>query len=137
LTGIPGIGKSRNSLELLRTFCTENQGYSAIWLQRISEWSELINADDNLIVLIDDVFGRTNITFDGNEDLKPLDKIYSTIQKGTVKVIVQNVRSSSRLFRDLPIPGIPVNITIPFSFSFLKPSVIKLVLTNVFSVICV
>jgi hypothetical protein len=88
LTGIPGIGKSRNSLELLHTFCTENQGYSAIWLQRISEWSELINADDNLIVLIDDVIGRTNITFDGNEDLKLLDIIYSTIQKGTVKVIL-------------------------------------------------
>ena len=88
MTGIPGIGKSRNSLELLHTFCTENQGYSAIWLQRISEWSELINADDNLIVLIDDVIGRTNITFDGNEDLKLLDIIYSTIQKGTVKVIL-------------------------------------------------
>ena len=40
LTGISGIGKSRNSLELLHTFCTENQGYSAISLQRISEWSE-------------------------------------------------------------------------------------------------
>ena len=88
MTGIPGIGKSRNSLELLHTFCTENQGYSAIWLQKISEWSELINADDNLIVLIDDVFGRTNITFDGKEDLKLFDIIYSTIQKGTVKVIL-------------------------------------------------
>ena len=88
MTGIPGIGKSRNSRELLCTFCTENQDYSAIWLQRISEWRELINADDKLIVLIDDVFGRTNNTFDGNEDLKLLDIIYSTMQKGTVKVIL-------------------------------------------------
>jgi tRNA uridine 5-carbamoylmethylation protein Kti12 len=88
LTGIPGIGKSRNSLELLRTFCTEIEGYSPISLPGRSEWIELINADDSLIVFIDDVFGRTNDTFDENEDLKLLDIIYSTIQRGTVKVIL-------------------------------------------------
>ena len=88
MTGIPGIGKSRNSLELLHAFCTENQGYSAISLLKRSEWIELINDDDNLIVLIDDIFSRPNDTSDENEDLKLLEIMYSTIQKGTVKVIL-------------------------------------------------
>ena len=111
LTGIPGIGKSRNSLELLRTFCTEIEGYSPISLPGRSEWIELINADDNLIVLIDDIFGRKNITFDVNEDLKLLDIIYSTIQKGTVKVILtmrntiksalSGVKDNHRMLKDV------------------------------------
>jgi hypothetical protein len=82
-------------------------------LEKRSEWIELINADDKLIVLMDDVIGKTNITLDENEYLKLFDTIYSTIQNGTVKVILtmrntikmtlSDVMDSHRMLKDVNI----------------------------------
>ncbi|VDI14933.1 Hypothetical predicted protein [Mytilus galloprovincialis] len=86
LTGTAGTGKSRNSLEILRQFSATHEGYCGIKLNNISEWIEIINDKDCLIVLLDDVFGRTNCIFNAEEE-KVFDHIYSMIAKGCVKVI--------------------------------------------------
>ncbi|CAC5405081.1 unnamed protein product [Mytilus coruscus] len=86
LTGTAGTGKSRNSLEIVRRFSTGHDGYCGIKLNNISEWIDLINHDDRLIVVLDDIFGRTNCIFNAEEE-KVFDNIYSMVTKGCVKVI--------------------------------------------------
>ncbi|XP_071140749.1 uncharacterized protein [Mytilus edulis] len=86
LTGTAGTGKSRNSLEILRRFSAAHDGYCGIKLNNISEWIEIINDKDCLIVLLGDVFGRTNCIFNAEEE-KVFDNIYSMVAKGCVKVI--------------------------------------------------
>lgn len=86
ITGTAGSGKSRNSLEILRRFSAGHEMYCGIKLNNISEWNDIINHDDSLIVVFDDVFGKSNCIFNA-EDENIFDKIYSTIVQGCVKVI--------------------------------------------------
>ncbi|XP_063437406.1 uncharacterized protein LOC134718679 [Mytilus trossulus] len=86
ITGTAGSGKSRNSLEILRRFSAGHEMYCGIQLDNISEWNDIINHDDSLIVVLDDVFGKSNCIFNA-EDENIFDKIYSTIVQGCVKVI--------------------------------------------------
>lgn len=86
LTGTAGAGKSRNSLEILQRFTTAHDGYCGIKLNNISEWNDVINNGDRLIVVVDDIFGRTNCIFNAEEE-KVFDNIYSMVSHGCVKVI--------------------------------------------------
>ncbi|CAG2215312.1 unnamed protein product [Mytilus edulis] len=86
LTGTAGAGKSRNSLEIIRRFSAGHNGYCGIKLNGICDWIEIINDNDCLVVLLDDIFGRTNCIFNA-EDEKYFDNIHSMVVQGFVKVI--------------------------------------------------
>lgn len=87
ITGTAGTGKSRNSLEILRKFSAGHDKYCGIKMNNISDWFEIINENDCLIVLIDDIFGRSNCIFNA-EDEKVFDSMHSMIFKRCVKVII-------------------------------------------------
>ncbi|CAC5407688.1 TRIP13 [Mytilus coruscus] len=88
LVGPPGTGKTRNSLELLRKYTEQHTDFGMIQLHETSLFSKLIRSDDRLVVLFDDVFGKTNCCFNEDVHMKDLDIVYSYVKRGFIKVIL-------------------------------------------------
>ncbi|XP_063417893.1 uncharacterized protein LOC134700430 [Mytilus trossulus] len=86
LVGPPG--KTRNSLELLRKYTEQHTDFGMIQLHEPSLFGKLIRSDDRLVVLFDDVFGKTNCCFNEDVHMKDLDIVYSYVKKGFIKVIL-------------------------------------------------
>ena len=85
LVGVQGSGKSRNSLELLGHY--RNQDYNVIKLDDLLEFKQVVNIDDKYIVVIDDVFGKTNCKFYEELHSNSLDYIKTCIDRGQIKVV--------------------------------------------------
>ncbi|CAG2196486.1 unnamed protein product [Mytilus edulis] len=88
VVGPPGTGKTRNSLELLRKYTEQHTDFGMIQLHEPSLFGKLIRSDDRLVVLFDDVFGKTNCCFNEDVHMKDLDMIYSYVKRGFIKVIL-------------------------------------------------
>lgn len=88
LTGYAGTGKSRTARHILQTFIIENTSYKCIMLRRLIEWEDMVNEDDNIVVLLDDIFGATNCIYNKKKDTPILETIYAYKCKGNVKVIL-------------------------------------------------
>ncbi|CAC5399922.1 unnamed protein product [Mytilus coruscus] len=110
MTGMAGIGKTRNCLKLLNIFCSEiEHEYQMIKLENLSEWDEFVDLDKHYIVFIDDIFGKTNANYDKGIHEKIINQVYSFVQKGNIKVILstrdtvkrqcQEIIESHRLFQ--------------------------------------
>ncbi|VDI36146.1 Hypothetical predicted protein [Mytilus galloprovincialis] len=108
ITGCPGTGKSRISRNVLHMYCTGDTLYKCIKLDTLDEWEDIKSQQDNMVVLLDDIFGETNCTYNKEKD-KILDKIHAYVCKGNIKVIItirdsvkrqcQEVFDSNRLFK--------------------------------------
>ncbi|CAG2186658.1 unnamed protein product [Mytilus edulis] len=122
ITGYAGTGKSRIGRHVLHMFCTENKSLKCIKLT-LAEWDNMTNKKekkdnkeenmdiraDNLVLLLDDIFGETNCIYNREKDTPILDKVHAYVCKGNIKVIItirdtvkrqcQEVFDSHRLFQ--------------------------------------
>ncbi|XP_076109011.1 uncharacterized protein LOC143077005 [Mytilus galloprovincialis] len=121
ITGYAGTGKSRIGRHVLHMFCTENKSLKCIKLT-LAEWDNMtnkkekkdnreenMNRADNLVLLLDDIFGETNCIYNREKDTPILDKVHAYVCKGNIKVIItirdtvkrqcQEVFDSHRLFQ--------------------------------------
>ncbi|XP_071181172.1 uncharacterized protein [Mytilus edulis] len=122
ITGYAGTGKSRIGRHVLHMFCAENKSLKCIKLT-LAEWDNMTNTKEkkdnrednvgsraeNLVLLLDDIFGETNCIYNREKDTLILDKIHAYVCKGNIKVIItirdtvkrhyQEVSDSHRLFQ--------------------------------------
>ncbi|VDI62008.1 Hypothetical predicted protein [Mytilus galloprovincialis] len=118
ITGYAGTGKSRIGRHILHMFCTENKSLKGIKIT-LAEWDNMTNTKEkndnredraeNLVLLLDDIFGETNCIYNREKDTPILDKIHAYVCKGNIKVIItirdtvkhqcQEVFDSNRLFK--------------------------------------
>ncbi|VDI49637.1 Hypothetical predicted protein [Mytilus galloprovincialis] len=122
ITGYAGTGKSRIGRHVLHMFCAENKSLKCIKLT-LAEWDNMTNTKEkkdnrednvgsraeNLVLLLDDIFGETNCIYNREKDTPILDKIHAYVCKGNIKVIItirdtvkrhyQEVSDSHRLFQ--------------------------------------
>ena len=108
LVGVRGSGKSRNSLELLRHY--KKQDCHVIKLDDLIDFKQVVNIDNKYIVVIDDVFGKTNCKFNEELHSDSLDYVKTCIDRGQIKVVFtmrhsiksscKNIICSHRLFND-------------------------------------
>lgn len=108
LVGVKGSGKSRNSLELLRHY--KKQDYHVIKLDDLIEFKQVVNIKDKYIVVIDDVFGKTNCKFSEELHSDSLNYVMTCINSGQIKVVFtmrhsiksscKNIICRCRLFKD-------------------------------------
>ncbi|XP_052065565.1 uncharacterized protein LOC127705286 [Mytilus californianus] len=87
LSGREGSGKSRNSLEILRQMKEKDPEIDVIKLNRLTQFSDIIEKDANTIVFFEDVFGRTRKQFCDDTDIPILDSLHSYISLRNVRVI--------------------------------------------------
>ncbi|XP_076106331.1 uncharacterized protein LOC143074995 isoform X2 [Mytilus galloprovincialis] len=109
ITGHAGTGKSRIGRHILHMICTDDTSYKYIKLNTLEEWEDMSNRDENVAVLIDDIFGETNCIYYRKNAIPILDKVHSYVCKGNIKVIItirdtvkrqcQEVFDSHRLFQ--------------------------------------
>ncbi|CAG2228804.1 TNNI3K [Mytilus edulis] len=88
ITGHAGTGKSRTGRHVLHIFCTGDTLYKCIKLNTLSEWEGMVNSEDNVVVLLDDIFGETNCIYNREKDTPILDKVHAYVCKGNIKVII-------------------------------------------------
>ncbi|CAG2242595.1 ASB14 [Mytilus edulis] len=88
LTGSAGSGKSATAIYLLRHFQT-NKNYKPLKILTFADLSILINpnSDEPVIVLLEDIFGRTNYTYVENSERNVLGELGTCIGN-TLKVII-------------------------------------------------
>ncbi|CAC5425336.1 unnamed protein product [Mytilus coruscus] len=122
ITGYAGTGKSRIGRHVLHMFCTENKSLKCMKLT-LAEWDNITNKKekkdnseenmdkraDNLVLLLDDIFGETNCIYSREKDTPILDKVHAYVCKGNIKVIItirdtvkrqcQEMFDSHRLFK--------------------------------------
>ncbi|CAG2254292.1 unnamed protein product [Mytilus edulis] len=109
ITGHAGTGKSRISRHILYLYCTEYSLFKGMKLNKLQEWENIVRREDNVVILIDDIFGETNCIYDRETDIPTLDKVHAYVRKGNIKVILiirdtvkrqcQEVFDSHRLFK--------------------------------------
>ncbi|CAC5425343.1 unnamed protein product [Mytilus coruscus] len=109
ITGHAGTGKSRIGQNVLHRFSTDDTSYKCIKLNTLEEWEDSVSREDNVAVLIDDIFGETNCIYNREKYAPTLDKVHSYVCKGNIKVIItirdtvkrhcQEVFDSHRLFQ--------------------------------------
>lgn len=107
LLGPPGYGKSRISLDLLRHLA--DTGFNVVKLYDILEWNDIDPC--NSAVLLDDVFGKTNSSYDPNIHSGILAAISVAVQCAKTKIIITmrdniwklltNVVDSYRIFKEV------------------------------------
>ncbi|XP_076100762.1 uncharacterized protein LOC143069843 [Mytilus galloprovincialis] len=95
LTGAAGTGKSRNSLEILHQFRVKHPEYDTVKLTNLHDFADVVTAKEKLVILFEDIFGRTNTKFTENTDVQIIDRLYASTIKGNVKVIL-TVRNTIR-----------------------------------------
>ncbi|XP_052073967.1 early endosome antigen 1-like [Mytilus californianus] len=115
ITGHAGTGKSRIGRHVLHMFCTENMSHKCMKLT-LAEWDNMTNRKENmdnraenLVLLLDDIFGETNCIYNREKDTPILDKVHAYVCKGNIKVIItirdtvkrqcQEMFDSHRLFK--------------------------------------
>ncbi|XP_076100614.1 uncharacterized protein LOC143069727 [Mytilus galloprovincialis] len=96
LTGAAGTGKSRNSLEILHQFGIKHPEYKSVKLTDLHDFTDLVQDEENLVVLFEDIFGRTNTKFSENTDVQIIDRLHACIIKGNIKVVL-TVRDTIRM----------------------------------------
>ncbi|XP_052074463.1 uncharacterized protein LOC127712205 isoform X2 [Mytilus californianus] len=88
ITGYAGTGKSRIGRHVLHMYCTDDTSYKCIKLNTLDEWEDMVSREDNVVVLLDDIFGETNCIYKREKDIPILDKVYAYVCKGNIKVII-------------------------------------------------
>ncbi|CAC5419256.1 unnamed protein product [Mytilus coruscus] len=88
MTGHAGTGKSRIGRHILRLFCNEDNSYKCIKLNTLKEWENIVSRQNNVIVLLDDIFGETNCIYDRETDTPILDKVHAYVRKGNIQIII-------------------------------------------------
>ncbi|XP_071161599.1 uncharacterized protein [Mytilus edulis] len=96
LTGAAGTGKSRNSLEILLQFQVKNPEFKTIKLTELHDFADVVTEEEKLVILFEDIFGRTNTKFAENTDVQIIDRIHACTIKGNIKVIL-TVRDTIRM----------------------------------------
>ncbi|CAC5389491.1 unnamed protein product [Mytilus coruscus] len=96
LTGAAGTGKSRNSLEILHQFRIKHPEYKSVKLTDLHDFTNLVPNEEKLVVLFEDIFGRTNTKFSENTDVQIIDRLHACTIKGNIKVIL-TVRNTIRM----------------------------------------
>ncbi|CAC5366438.1 unnamed protein product [Mytilus coruscus] len=99
LTGAAGTGKSRNSLEILHQFRIKHPEYETIKLTDLHDFTDIVTTEEKLVILFEDIFGRTNTRFAENTDVQIIDRIHACTIKGNIKTIL-TVRDTIRLSCD-------------------------------------
>ncbi|XP_052072537.1 uncharacterized protein LOC127710637 isoform X1 [Mytilus californianus] len=109
ITGHAGTGKSRTGRHVLHMFCTGDTSFKCIKLNTLNELEDIVSREDNVAVLLDDIFGETNCIYNKEKDAPILDKVHAYVCKGNIKVIItirdtvkrqcQEVFDSHRLFK--------------------------------------
>ncbi|XP_063397033.1 uncharacterized protein LOC134681363 [Mytilus trossulus] len=109
ITGYAGTGKSRISRHVLHMYCNDDISYNCIKLNTLGEWEDMVSREDNVVVLLDDIFGETNCIYNKEKDTPILDKVHAYVCKGNIKVIItirdtvkrqcREVFDSHRLFK--------------------------------------
>ncbi|CAC5401735.1 unnamed protein product [Mytilus coruscus] len=109
ITGHAGTGKSRTGRHVLHMFCTGGTSYKCIKLNTLEEWEDMVSREDNVVVLLDDIFGETNCIYNEEKDTPSLDKVHAYVCKGNIKAIItirdtvkrqcQGVFDNHRLFK--------------------------------------
>ncbi|XP_071178432.1 uncharacterized protein [Mytilus edulis] len=109
ITGCAGTGKSRIARHVLYMYYTGDTSYRCIKLNTLDEWENMVSREDNVVVLLDDIFGETNCVYNREKDIPILDKVHAYVWKGNIKVIItirdtvkrrcQEVFDSHRLFQ--------------------------------------
>ncbi|CAG2228818.1 unnamed protein product [Mytilus edulis] len=69
-------------------FCTGETSYKCIKLNTLNEWEDMVSREDNVVVLLDDIFGETNCIYNREKDTPILDKVHAYVCKGNIKVII-------------------------------------------------
>ncbi|VDI57813.1 Hypothetical predicted protein [Mytilus galloprovincialis] len=95
LTGAAGTGKSRNSLEILHQFRVKHPEFDTVKLTDLHDFADVVTAEEKLVILFEDIFGRTNTRFTENTDVQIIDRLHASTIKGNVKVIL-TVRNTIR-----------------------------------------
>ena len=96
LTGAAGTGKSRNSLEILLQFQVKNPEFKTIKLTELHDFTDVVTEEEKLVILFEDIFGRTNTRFAENTDVQIIDRIHACTINGNIKVIL-TVRDTIRM----------------------------------------
>lgn len=87
ITGKPGIGKSKNGLDLLRQLGEKYPEYDVVKVSDLHLVEQMLNKESKMILLLEDVFGKTNCKYSEDSDKSVLDVLQSYIDDGTVKII--------------------------------------------------
>ncbi|VDH89333.1 Hypothetical predicted protein [Mytilus galloprovincialis] len=96
LTGAAGTGKSRNSLEILYQFRLKHPEYKLVKLTDLHDFTDVVQDEEKLVILFEDIFGRTNTRFAENTDVQMFDSLHACTIKGGIKVIL-TVRDTIRM----------------------------------------
>ncbi|CAC5425355.1 unnamed protein product [Mytilus coruscus] len=88
ITGHAGTGKSRIGRHVLQMYCTENKSHESIKLNTLEEWDRMVSREDNVVVLLDDIFGETNCIYNREKDAPILDMVHAYVCKGNIKVVI-------------------------------------------------
>ncbi|KAJ8313415.1 hypothetical protein KUTeg_009043 [Tegillarca granosa] len=88
-TGLAGEGKTENALCVLNLLRKENPNWIYIKLDSLSEWKH-VNPNFNLVILLDDCFGKTNANSTVINDNEKWKDIEACIKKGKVRLILYN-----------------------------------------------
>ncbi|XP_052089815.1 uncharacterized protein LOC127726498 [Mytilus californianus] len=87
ITGSAGKGKSRNGLDILRQLGEKYPTYDVVKVSNFHTVDKILNKDSRTILLLEDVFGKTNCRYSEDNDRHVLDILQAYINSGNVKVI--------------------------------------------------
>ncbi|CAC5406250.1 unnamed protein product [Mytilus coruscus] len=96
LTGAAGTGKSRNSLEILHQFRVKHPEYESVKLTDLHDFTDFVPVEEKLVILFEDIFGRTHTRFIENTDVQIFDRLHACTIKGNNKIIL-TVRDTVRM----------------------------------------
>ncbi|CAG2249507.1 unnamed protein product [Mytilus edulis] len=88
--------KSRNSLEILHQFRAKYPEYKSVKLTDLHDFTDVVTEEEKLVILFEDIFGRTNTRFAENTDVQIIDRIHACTIKGNIKVVL-TVRDTIRM----------------------------------------
>ncbi|CAC5401431.1 unnamed protein product [Mytilus coruscus] len=74
-----GTGKSRTGRHVLNMFCTGDTSYKCIKLNTFEKWEDMVSREDNVVVLLDDIFGETKCIYNKKKDTPTLDKVHAYV----------------------------------------------------------
>lgn len=87
IAGPSGAGKSRMGLELLR-ISAEKEDFTAISLDTLGQCENVLSFEESYVILIDDIFGKSDCQFNENRDLKCINSLLVCVQSSKAKVII-------------------------------------------------
>ncbi|CAG2242514.1 unnamed protein product [Mytilus edulis] len=84
----PVLERVENSLDILNKFRIQHPEYETIKLTELHDFTDIVTSDGKLVILFEDVFGRTNTRFTENTDIQIIDRLQACLNQGNVKAIL-------------------------------------------------